>query len=264
MSQACDANAEGALCIPFSRLAEWVSARVPDAVFVTISGAHLYGFPSVDSDFDLRGTHLAPIQEVLSLRGPRETITCSDTMDGLEMDVVSHELGKWLRLGAKPTGYMLEQLYSPLIVSTSEAHEDLRVACRGFICRRLYRHYRGFAYSQRRELAHTRKRVKVLLYNYRVLLTGIHVLRTGELEANLVRLNEHFHLGAVSDLLALKVREASDVADIEPHLREIEALHAQLEVAWSESPLPDDPDTEAVDRLFIRLRKQQLTRADIP
>ncbi len=31
-------------------------------LFATISGAHLYGFPSPDSDFDLRGAHvlLAP------------------------------------------------------------------------------------------------------------------------------------------------------------------------------------------------------------
>nr|MDQ6926913.1 nucleotidyltransferase domain-containing protein [Candidatus Eremiobacteraeota bacterium] len=28
--------------------------------FVTVSGAHLYGFPSEDSDFDLRGVHVTP------------------------------------------------------------------------------------------------------------------------------------------------------------------------------------------------------------
>lgn len=27
-------------------------------VFATVSGAHLYGFPSPDSDFDLRGVHV--------------------------------------------------------------------------------------------------------------------------------------------------------------------------------------------------------------
>jgi predicted nucleotidyltransferase len=28
--------------------------------FLTVSGAHLYGFPSEDSDIDLRGAHLLP------------------------------------------------------------------------------------------------------------------------------------------------------------------------------------------------------------
>ena len=37
-------------------------------------------------------------------------------------------------------------------------------------------------------------RVKPLLYVYRVLLTGIHLMRTGEVEANLVTLNEEFRL----------------------------------------------------------------------
>ena len=30
-------------------------------LFATISGAHLYGFPSPDSDFDLRGVHRAAL-----------------------------------------------------------------------------------------------------------------------------------------------------------------------------------------------------------
>jgi predicted nucleotidyltransferase len=31
-------------------------------LFATISGAHLYGFPSADSDFDLRGVHSSACQ----------------------------------------------------------------------------------------------------------------------------------------------------------------------------------------------------------
>ena len=31
-------------------------------VFATISGAHLYGFPSPDSDYDLRGCHVLPVR----------------------------------------------------------------------------------------------------------------------------------------------------------------------------------------------------------
>ena len=31
-------------------------------VFLTISGAHIYGFPSPDSDLDLRGAHCAPLR----------------------------------------------------------------------------------------------------------------------------------------------------------------------------------------------------------
>ena len=36
-------------------------------LFATISGAHLYGFPSPDSDYDLRGVHLLPLKQVVGL-----------------------------------------------------------------------------------------------------------------------------------------------------------------------------------------------------
>lgn len=38
-----------------------VVAEQPDPLlFATVSGAHLYGFPSQDSDIDLRGVHVLP------------------------------------------------------------------------------------------------------------------------------------------------------------------------------------------------------------
>ena len=44
-----------------------------------------------------------------------------------------------------------------------------------------------------------------MLYVYRVLLTGIHLMRTGEVEANLVTLNEEFRLAYIADLVARKL-----------------------------------------------------------
>jgi hypothetical protein len=41
--------------------------------FVTISGAHLYGFPSPDSDYDVRGVHVLPPRDVLGLDTGRES-----------------------------------------------------------------------------------------------------------------------------------------------------------------------------------------------
>ncbi len=41
-------------------LATIAAAQPYPLVFATVSGAHLYGFPSIDSDFDLRGVHVLP------------------------------------------------------------------------------------------------------------------------------------------------------------------------------------------------------------
>ncbi len=49
------------------RLHRIVAAQPHPLVFATISGAHLYGFPSPDSDFDLRGSHLLSLERVVGL-----------------------------------------------------------------------------------------------------------------------------------------------------------------------------------------------------
>ncbi len=65
-----------------SRLSAAALRHIPDALFVTVSGAHLYGFASPDSDYDLRGAHLAPLCELVGLFPPRETIEVDEVRDG--------------------------------------------------------------------------------------------------------------------------------------------------------------------------------------
>ncbi len=38
-----------------------------------VTGSHHYGFPSPDSDLDLKGIHLSPIESLLGLEDPVET-----------------------------------------------------------------------------------------------------------------------------------------------------------------------------------------------
>ena len=80
-------------------------------LFATVSGAHLYGFPSPDSDFDLRGAHVLPLDRVVGLEVQDETLQDSRVTDGLEMDIVSHDARKFFRLLLKKNGYVLEQLF---------------------------------------------------------------------------------------------------------------------------------------------------------
>ena len=85
---------------------------------------------------------------------------------------------------------MLEQLYSPLIVRTTPAHAELKVIARGCVTRACVRHYLGFAANQWALFDKEEpRRVKPLLYVFRVLLSGIHMMRTGEVNANLPSCN---------------------------------------------------------------------------
>ena len=70
-------------------------------------------------------------------------------------------------------------------------------------------HYLGFAETQWKLFEKENPpRVKPLLYVYRVLLTGIHLMQTGVVEANLVRLNETAKLPYVDELIQRKVAGA--------------------------------------------------------
>jgi predicted nucleotidyltransferase len=98
-----------------------------------------------------------------------------------------------------------------------------------------------------------------LLYVYRVLLTGIHLMRTGEIEANLLRLNEAFRLPHIPELVERKLtgpeRSVLEDADFAFHEREYARLRHELESAHEDSSLPELPTCrEQLDDLLIRLR----------
>jgi uncharacterized protein len=242
------------------RLIAQIDRHPHPLLFVTISGAHLYGFPSPDSDFDLRGVHVLPVQEVVGLRTGAETIEDSGIRDGLEIDLVTHDVRKFFGLLLKKNGYVLEQVLSPLVLRTTPEHTELRQLAQGCITKHHAHHYLGFAQTQydlfrKEELP----RVKPLLYVYRVLLTGIHLMRTGEIEANLVRLNETFRLPYVPELIERKLagpeKGRLESADVELHDREYRRLREELERAYESSTLPEAPTaTDALHDLLVRVR----------
>ncbi|HGY91197.1 MAG TPA: nucleotidyltransferase [Planctomycetes bacterium] len=244
--------------------------RVTDAqpyplLFATLSGAHLYGFASADSDYDLRAVHVLPAEEILGLRKGPSTIDETSIQDGIELDFVSHDAEKFFGLMLRRNGYVLEQIFSPLVIHGGDGLERLRDIGGRCITRHHAHHYLGFAANQwklfRKESS---PRVKPLLYTYRVLLTGIHLMRTGNVEANLLTLNEDFKLSFLADLVALKQEGAEkgilEGSDLEFHTREYAHLTALLEAAYSESTLPEAPTAtdELHDYLLeLRLQKQE-------
>src|SRR5947207_13414751 len=126
------------------RLQAIARAQPYPLLFVTISGAHLYGFPSPDSDYDLRGCHVLPPEEVIGLEPGRETIELSAVRDGLELDLVTHDVKKFFLLMLKKNGYVLEQLFSPLVLHTTAEHAELKEIARDCITRYHFHHYQGF------------------------------------------------------------------------------------------------------------------------
>lgn len=233
-------------------------------LFVTLSGAHLYGFESPDSDYDLRGCHVTPVRRLVALSAPSETHEVMDKSGPVEIDLVTHDIRKYFTLLLKNNGYVLEQVYSPIVVQRAPEFDDLREIARGCITRQHKHHFLRFGENQwELMLKGGRPTVKALLYTFRVLLAGIHLLRSGQVESNLRTLNETFRLSYLDDLIALKVSRAERTplpTDAMPRYeREYNRLRAELEAARAASALPDEPTCrEALDDLLVRVRMRHL------
>ncbi|WP_060879380.1 nucleotidyltransferase domain-containing protein [Streptomyces scabiei] len=240
-----------------------VVAEQPDPLlFATVSGAHLYGFPSRDSDVDLRGVHLLPAAELVGLREPEETRSRMWDRDGVEMDLVTHDLRKFARLMLRRNGYVLEQLLSPLVVHTGETHRELVALAPGVLTRHHAHHYRGFATTQWRLFEKTGE-LKPLLYTFRVLLTGIHLMRSGEVQAHLPTLVPQTEEAPayLPDLVAAKAAEEHGKADVDPErvAADVERLHRVLDEEQALSALPENPAAyDALHDFVVRVRLEGL------
>jgi predicted nucleotidyltransferase len=246
--------------IPLPLLQKQVEQHPYPLLFATVSGAHLYGFPSPDSDIDLRGVHVLPLRDVVGLRIGPETIERSGVHDGLEIDLVTHDAKKFFGLLLKKNGYVLEQVFSPLTVHSTPDHAELKEIAAQCITRHHAHHYLGFAQTQWKLFEKEQpQRVKPLLYVYRVLLTGIHLMRTGVIEANLVKLNETVKLPSIDELIRRKTagaeKERLTEAALDFHRSEYARLRNELQLAYEESNLPENPrGSAALHDLLVKLR----------
>jgi uncharacterized protein len=103
------------------------------------------------------------------------------------------------------------------------------------------------------------RRVKPLLYVYRVLLSGIHLMRTGEVNASLPECNALVGLPYVDELIARKTGGAEQAvledADVAFHRAEDVRLSRLLVEAAEESHLPAEPTCRrALHDLLLRIR----------
>lgn len=238
----------------------YLDAHPSPVLFATVSGAHLYGFASADSDYDIRGCHITPAREMLRLSAPRETYEVLDRESPIEMDLVTHDAGKFFRMLLNRNGYVLEQIFSPLVVRARPEYEELKAIARTCITRHHQHHFRSFATGQWESVANAaRGTVKGMLYTYRPLMAGIHLMRTGEVESNIITLNESFGFDYIDELVQRKVagaeRDLLGDADMARHTERFDRLRDQLIEASDRSSLPDEPaGRAALDDLLVRLR----------
>lgn len=217
-----------------------------DHLVVYLSGAHAYGFPSPDSDLDLKAIHVANTADLLGFDAPPPTSDRAEVIDGVEIDYTSNELAHALAGILAGNGNFLERVLGRMTALASPLLEELRPLVQRSLSRRVHRHYRGFALNQLRFLE-KEPTAKKLLYVLRTTTTGIHLLATGELEADLTRLMDRYGLADAAQLVERK--RAGERVGLDPALLEawrprVEAFFARLDEARERSILPEEPPNE--------------------
>lgn len=235
--------------------------RHPDPLlFATVTGSHLYGFPSRDSDLDLRGAHILPIDEVVGLESGPETIEVTEVVDGVEVDLVTHDIGKYFGMLLGRSGNVLEHIFSPHLQYQIPAFDELRELAGDCLVRNHGRAYRGYAASVWESFG-DEPRIKPLLYVFRVLLTGLHLMETGRVEADLEVLADRWDVEFVDELIERKRRGLEDDRledpDLEVWSRRYRRLAERLDEAREASELPDEPAArDELHELLVDLRME--------
>jgi predicted nucleotidyltransferase len=188
----------------------FVEAHLPPGrvLLCTITGSHHYGFPSPDSDLDIKGV--------------------------------------------------------PFVVLTSPEHEALRALAQASLSRTSFRHYAGYFNGMCREHANRPEpRAKSILYTFRVALTGVHLLKTGQMEADVTVNAPRYGFDQILELVERKAATAEQVVLAPEEDQRFRALWPRLEKmlqdACDTSPLPEQPpNREDIERWLIKLRRDEL------
>ncbi|MGY2895539.1 nucleotidyltransferase domain-containing protein [Deinococcus sp. UYEF24] len=210
-----------------------------------VVGSRAFGLDTDDSDTDRRGFWLPPAEQQWSLWGVPEQLENDGTQE------TYWELQKFLTLALKANPNVLEVLYSPLVEYASALALELLEMRSAFLSTLVYQTYNGYVMSQFKRLEadlrnHGEIRWKHAMHLLRLLLSGISVLKEGEV---LVNVGEHRDA-----LLAVK---RGELPWDELNSWRID-LHHQFDAAVQTSRLPERPDYARVNAFLIRARTTML------
>ena len=236
-------------------------------LFAIESGSRAWGFPSADSDYDVRFVYVRPAEAYLSVRDFRdviETPTLDDPVLGVPLDLNGWDIRKALQLGLKSNPVLREWLVSPVRYGDSEGAADMirdlldRVTDRGAYAY----HYDRLARGAWDQIAAEAAAVKVKRYCYAlrpVLMCRWLAQRADLPPMDMAALTSGLDLdpapvSAMAELFALK-RQAGE-QDVLPRQPLLDALIADTLAVKAERPPfseNDARDWPAAGAVFRRL-----------
>lgn len=226
--------------------------RLPDAEkdftpfiqYRCVVGSRAFGLDTEGSDTDLRGFYLPPARETWSLGGVPEQLEFSP-------DEVYWEARKFVLLALKANPNVLEVLHSPQVVTVTKLAQELLDIRHAFLSKLVYQTYAGYVVGQFKRLEadlrqHGEIRWKHAMHLLRLLMSGTHLLQTGQVMVNVADRRDR--------LLAVKRAEVP-WAEVDVWRQQ---LHREFDQAYAETTLPERPDYAAVEDWLLRARRAAL------
>jgi predicted nucleotidyltransferase len=229
---------------------------------IALSGAHAYGFPSPDSDLDLKSIHVDPTARVLGLQPGEAHADRMEVIDGVEIDYTSNEIKPVLVGVLQGNGNYVERVLGALQPLRAPELAELSPLVQRALSRRIYRHYLGFATSQLKAFqADGGGSAKKMLYVLRTALTGAHALGTGRVVIDLGELCDGYGFGDARELIAAKRAGETIKLSAEAAARWERAVQRAFDVlaeAHERSVLPADPEGAAdLEAWLLDLRRRR-------
>ncbi|RYZ56204.1 MAG: nucleotidyltransferase domain-containing protein, partial [Sphingobacteriales bacterium] len=172
------------------------------------SGSRAWGFPSADSDYDVRFIYTHPLDHYLSIDEYRDVI---EIPVNEVLDINGWDIRKALRLFRKSNAPLYEWLQSPIIYSQEDQFAaEVKSMLRDYFCLRAgMHHYLSMAYNAFDELQAAQVRAKKYFYCLRPLLATIWIAEKQQLppmEFRLLRtlVDDAAWHQAIDELLSLK------------------------------------------------------------
>ena len=217
-----------------------------------LSGSHYYGFPSEDSDFDMRGMYSLDKRYFLGLGKPKNVI--QPHHDNILYDSEFFELNKYINLVLKGDCNRIEGLHAPHIYYEREYRELNKILDESWGKRGLYNSYKGMAFGNYDKFIKKGKNtVKKYLYVYRGLLAGCYALKNGVIQADINVLAKYFRDDNIKALIEMKKEGTEHMALKSINSGEldegIQNYFEKLDVSYDESKLKEKPSEDDWDKV---------------
>ncbi len=224
-----------------------------------ISGSHLYGWDSKDSDIDIRGCYVLKKEFFLGLDNLKEVIEIK-TEDN--KDIVLFEIKKLIKLALQGNCNIIEEINSQQFYKQADFVKLKQLINNAFGKKGIYNSYRGMAtFNYKRFILRGRNTIKKYLYVFRGLMAGIYCLQTGLIKPNIEELNKHFKIKEVTKLLEIKKKglENEPLKDLEEGKLDeiIKGLFEKIDEAYIKCKMPEKPtpeEIEEINKFLINLR----------